>query len=195
MHPRTVRAYIERGDLVARSEGEGIQKTYLVSIDSVYALRDSRGPSAKNRRTSAAEGREKSARNARSPGARGSTIGVPAEDLADVIRDLAAETARMSAEAAEFKTRLELTAQAESTLREALERERERADRLEAELRESWRPHQEPPRDEPRGPETVFGTSEGTDIPTGQGDRETDVQRHPEQQRRSSWWRRFFGFE
>ena len=31
--PRTVRAYIGRGDLVARSEGKGIQKTYLVSID------------------------------------------------------------------------------------------------------------------------------------------------------------------
>jgi len=32
-------------------------------------------------------------------------------------------------------------------------------------------------------------TSEGTDTPTGQVDRETGVQR------RSSWWRRFFGFE
>jgi phage shock protein A len=37
--------------------------------------------------------------------------------------------------------------------------------------------------------ETVSETSEGTDTPTGQGDRETGVQR------RSSWWRRFFGFE
>jgi hypothetical protein len=53
--PRTVRAYIERGDLVARSEGKGIQKTYLVSIDSVYALRDRRGPSVKKTRVSAAD--------------------------------------------------------------------------------------------------------------------------------------------
>jgi hypothetical protein len=45
--PRTVRAYIERGDLVAKSEGKGIQKTYLVSIDSVYTLRDRRGSSGR----------------------------------------------------------------------------------------------------------------------------------------------------
>ncbi len=45
------------------------------------------------------------------------------------------------------------------------------------------------PRDEPRGPETDAETSEGVDAPTGQVDRETGVQR------RSSWWRRFFGFE
>lgn len=132
--PRTVRAYIERGDLVARSEGEGIKKTFLVSIDSVYALRDRRGTSAKPRRASAADIREKSARTASLPEGRGSTTGVPAEALADIIRDLAAETARLSAEAAEFRIRLELTAQSESTLRETLERERVRADRLEAEL-------------------------------------------------------------
>ncbi len=185
--PRTVRAYIERGDLVARSEGEGIQKTYLVSIDSVYALRDSRGPSAKKRRMSAAEGREKSARNASSPGARGSTIGVPAEDLADVIRDLAAETARMSAEAAEFKTRLELTAQAESTLRETLERERERADRLEAELA-SLREKRKPPLEPRDALETTYEEAGGAAIPP---ERETPSS-PPE---RVSWWRRFFGFE
>ncbi len=192
--PRTVRSYIERGDLVARSEGEGIQKTYLVSIDSVYALRDSRSPSAKKRRMSAAEGREISARDASSPGARGSSVGVPAEDLADIIRDLAADTARMSAEAAEFRTRLELTTQTESTLRETLERERERADRLEAELaslREARKPVPAP-RDTP---ETVSESMQGTtNIPTDRGDRETAASPPPEP-RRASWWRRFFGFE
>ena len=29
---RTIRMYIERGDLEAKSEGEGIEKIYLVSI-------------------------------------------------------------------------------------------------------------------------------------------------------------------
>jgi len=44
------------------------------------------------------------------------------------------------------------------------------------------------PRDAPRVPETVAEETEGTDVPTGQVDRETGVQRR-------SWWRRFFGFE
>src|SRR5215208_3198146 len=43
------------------------------------------------------------------------------------------------------EARLDMTAQAESTLREALERERERADRLEAELQEARSSRPEPP--------------------------------------------------
>ena len=50
-------------------------------------------------------------------------------------------------------------------------------------------PELEPPRDEPHAPETVSETAEGTDTPPDRGDRETGVQR------RSSWWRRFFGFD
>src|SRR5215204_6564982 len=37
--PRTVRKYIQQGKLEAKVEGEGVEKAYLVSIDSVYALR------------------------------------------------------------------------------------------------------------------------------------------------------------
>jgi chromosome segregation ATPase len=91
----------------------------------------------------------------------------------------------MSAEAAEFKTRLELTAQAESTLRETLERERERADRLEAELaslREVRNPLLEPLADPKR-------VAEGTN----KGDAPSEPQ-EPVQRRERSWWRRFFGF-
>jgi hypothetical protein len=50
-------------------------------------------------------------------------------------------------------------------------------------------PELAPPRDEPHGPETVAEEPEGTDASTDQVDRETGVQR------RSSWWRRFFGFD
>jgi hypothetical protein len=50
-------------------------------------------------------------------------------------------------------------------------------------------PELAPPRDEPHGPETDAETYEGVDAPTDRGERETGVQR------RSSWWRRFFGFE
>jgi hypothetical protein len=47
--PRTVRTYIRRGDLAAKVEGEGVEKTYLVSVDSVYSLRDRRGSPRKTR--------------------------------------------------------------------------------------------------------------------------------------------------
>src|SRR5919112_2105250 len=40
--PRTVRWHIEHGNLEAKPEGEGVRRTWLVSIDSVQAFRDSR---------------------------------------------------------------------------------------------------------------------------------------------------------
>ena len=49
-------------------------------------------------------------------------------------------------------------------------------------------PELAPPRDEPHGPETVSGTTEGTETLTDRVQAETGVQRR-------SWWRRFFGFE
>ena len=184
VNPRTVRAYIERGELEAKSEGEGIQKTYLVSINSVYALRERRGATAGNTRKSGAEVREKSARASDPAGGHGSlpgvAAGVPAEELTGMIRDLTADLMRRTADAAELRTRLELTAQAESTLREALERERERANRLEVELREARKP---PPaiRD---GSEMATEDTSGSELPSS----------NTEQPRRS-WWRRFFGFD
>jgi hypothetical protein len=58
-------------------------------------------------------------------------LGPPNEatDLLSVVRDLERELGRIEG-------RLQITEVAESTLREQLERERERADRLEAELRD-----------------------------------------------------------
>ncbi len=190
VNPRTVRAYIERGELEAKSEGEGIQKAYLVSIDSVYTLRDRRQASAGNSRRSVADLRERSA-STTDPAGRsgylpGGAAGVPAEELTGMIRDLTADLMRRTADAAELRTRLELTAQAESTLQaererllEDLSRERERADRLEAELRETRKPSPEP-REVPETP--AEGTGKGDDVP-------------PEQQgpaQRRSWLYRFF---
>lgn len=184
VNPRTVRAYIERGDLEARAEGEGIQKAYLVFIDSVYALRDRRGASAGKPRRPGAEDREKSARTSDPAGRNGSILGgaagVPAEELTGMIRDLTADLMRRTADAAELRTRLELTAQAESTLRESLERERERADRLEAELREARRATPEP-RD---APETASPRS----------DEGTSPENSQEPVERRSWLLRWFGF-
>jgi len=48
------------------------------------------------------------------------------------------------------------------------------------------------PSPEPHGPETVTEEPEGTEAPTGRGERETGVQRRRAER---SWWRRFFGFE
>src|SRR5687768_18352438 len=39
---RSVRNYIVSGDLAARKEAEGINERYIVSVDSLYALRDRR---------------------------------------------------------------------------------------------------------------------------------------------------------
>jgi hypothetical protein len=45
--PRTIRAYIEQGKIEARSQGEGVKKTWTVSIDSIHRLRDTRRKSAR----------------------------------------------------------------------------------------------------------------------------------------------------
>ena len=176
VNPRTVRAYIERGDLEAKVEGEGIRKTYLVSIDSLYALRGRRG----GPRRTHAEIREKSAETS-SAGARGGiSKGIPGDELAAMVRDLTADLLRRTADAAELSTRLELTAQAESTLREALERERERADRLEAELREVRK-------SQPGTPADAETAAEGAD--------RGEVSQEPQgaAQRRSWLYKFFFG--
>src|ERR671918_1801051 len=47
---RSVRNYILNGDLVARKEKEGINERYVVSVDSLYALRDRRKQEGKLKR-------------------------------------------------------------------------------------------------------------------------------------------------
>jgi hypothetical protein len=116
--PRTVRTYIHEGELEGREEQEGINKRLLVSIASLDELRVRRGT----------EGRFRT-QNRRSSG-RGESTGENAGDMAEVIRDLSTRLEQRAAEAADLRARLELTAQAESTLQEQLERERVRADRL-----------------------------------------------------------------
>jgi hypothetical protein len=134
---RTVRNLITTGELAARKEVEGINERYLVSVDSLYALRDlrkSQGKSSgKDRRTSA---RTETAGEAMAEAVRGTAV--------DMLRETLASLETHIAQNAELRARLELTAKAESTLREELERERrqhlddverERAERLEAQQR------------------------------------------------------------
>jgi hypothetical protein len=124
--PRTIRSYIQQGDLVGQLEGKGIEQAWRVSIASLEKLRDKRQSQGKlqrkNRRSSSIE-----------------------EDVMEVIQSLSARLETRVAEAADLRARLELTAKAESTLqaerdrlladvkreREEKGRERERAHLLE----------------------------------------------------------------
>ena len=134
---RSVRNYILSGDLIARKEIEGINERYLVSIDSLYALRDRRKEEGKlpgnSRRTS-------------SPTEHSTefTTEVVRQTAGDMLKETLARLETHIAQNAKLRARLELTERAESTLREELERERrqrvtyverERAERLEAQQR------------------------------------------------------------
>jgi predicted nuclease with TOPRIM domain len=95
-------------------------------VSSLEALRDKRQSEGKlplNRRSTT----------------EGEDVGDVGADLGQWVRELTARLETRAAENAELRTRLELTENADSTLREQLDRERERADRLEGELREARR--------------------------------------------------------
>jgi hypothetical protein len=131
---RSVRNYILNGDLVARKEKEGINERYVVSVDSLYVLRDRR----KNEGKLPGNVRRTSRRPENS--AEGSTELVR-KTAVDMLRETLASLETHIAQNAELRARLELTERAESTLREELERERgqhhadverERSERLQA---------------------------------------------------------------
>jgi hypothetical protein len=134
---RSVRNYILNGDLVARKEKEGINERYVVSVDSLYALRDRRKQGGKLR------GNLRDA-SRRSEGSPEGTAEVVKEIAVDMLRETLASLETHIAQKAELQARLQLTERAESTLREELEREhglhdadveRERSGRLQAQDR------------------------------------------------------------
>jgi hypothetical protein len=134
---RSVRNYILNGDLVARKEKEGISERYVVSVDSLYALRDRRKQEGKLQGTVRRTSRRSDSL------AEGSTELVR-ETAVDMLRETLASLETYIAQNAELRARLELTERAESTLREELERERgqrhadverERSERLQAQER------------------------------------------------------------
>ena len=147
---RTVQTYVRRGELEAVVEGEGVEKTFYVSIDSLDAMRERRrlyGEPSQWRSTPASDASADSSFTAKSADATGEA----APELIDVVQDLQYRLGRAEAQ-------VELTARTESTLREQLAREQARADRLEAELLESRRLQPEP-RD---APENTDETRPGT---------------------------------
>jgi hypothetical protein len=123
--PRTIRRYIDQGKLEAKPQGEGVRREWLVSVDSLHALRASR---------TTEEDVPESERG-----------GEVADSLAEVFREMAARLESRTEEAAELRVRLELTERTQSTLederRQAFEelseerRQRQEAERERDELR------------------------------------------------------------
>ncbi len=173
--PRTVRRYIDRGDLVGRVEEQGITKAWLVSIDSVQALRNRRGVAGHDRVES-------------------DEVAAAADSLADVVDRMSVRLEARTAEAADARARLELTERAESTLREERDRVRqelgaERVRREQAERERDELAARLASLEEAReAPQTAAEDPDGY----GPGPATEGAQEGSEK-RRSSWWRRMFG--
>jgi hypothetical protein len=170
--PRTIRRYIDQGELEAKPQDEGVRREWLVSIDSLHALRASR--------TTEHDVPESD------------RVGDYADSIADVLREMAARLERRAEEAAELRVRLELTEQTQSTLeddrRRVLEelaeerRRREAAERERDELRRDLQAAQRPQ----ESPETV------AEMPMRPEPSEAREETQEAAQPRS-WWRRVFG--
>jgi hypothetical protein len=174
--PRTIRWHIEQGNLEAELQGEGVKCTWLVSIDSLQAYRATRQDAGESPGTDRAH-------------AEGADIAP--DSIGNSIRELADRLVEEAARAAEYRVRLELTEQAQSTLETELATERLRREQAESErdaLAAQLAELETSPESSPEPRESAVGTSEeraGTDAPSEE----------QSQERRSSWWRRFFGFE
>ena len=116
--PRTVRWHIEQGNVEAKPQGEGVQRTWLVSIDSLQAFRH-----ARQLATNLPGSIRKDAED----------VAIGADIAGSPIRELADRLAEEAARAAEYRVRLELTEQAQSTLEEQLATERQRREQAERE--------------------------------------------------------------
>jgi helix-turn-helix protein len=170
--PRTIRRYIEQHKLEAKPQGEGVRREYLVSVDSLHALRATRPQSAN------VPGEDRELQHA--------------DSIADVLRDMSAQLVSRAEEAAELRVRLQLTEQAQSTIEERSRRaeeelaeerrRREEAERRAEDLERRLRDRQEAPRSR----EGAAPTEDPTPAPGG-------AQSASEVPERESWWRRWFG--
>jgi len=161
--PRTIRRLIDRGELRAKAQGEGVERRWLVDVDSLYALRSSR-PETRHTPGSV------SPSSVHGPDV---SAGFP-NSIADVLRELAARVEERTAEAVEMRFRLELSEQTQSTVEEEARRLRQENERLRQEL-EALRETRETP--ETASEETAKSTA-------------PPEKQEPSQRR--SWWRAFF---
>ena len=170
--PRTIRRYIEQDKLKAKPQGEGVRREYLVSVDSLHALRATRPPSAY-----VPEVVRESEHT---------------DSIADVLRDMSASLVARAEEAAELRVRLQLTEQAQSTIEEGRRRaeeglaeERHKREAAERE-REDLRRELEALREARESPESPAPTQDPTPAP----EVPHEGAQTPE---RRSWWRKVFG--
>ena len=170
--PRTIRRYIDQGKLQAKPQGEGVRREWLVSVDSLHALRASR----------TTEGDVPDV----SPGVE------PVDSIADVVREMSARLESRAEEAAELRVRLELTERAQSTLEDErrqavqeLEQERRRREEAEQE-REDLRRELQALREARESSQTADEESQSGEPRSATGETQEGVQRRP-------WWRRMFG--
>jgi hypothetical protein len=170
---RSVQGYVRQGILEARDEGEGVNKRFLVSIDSLNALsaRRKREAGARTNFAEPSTGLEERAKLA--------------ANTDEGLRHLIARLEARTEEATELRIRLELTERAQSTLEDDLAEERRLREEAERE-REDLRRKLEALREPPQGAETLEEAPERAPQPqSAAGEAQEAVQR--------PWWRRVFG--
>ena len=169
---RSVQGYVRRGLLEAQEQGQGVNKTFLVSIDSLNALHDRRRHEA----SEAAKFAEASAK--------ASETANQHTDTGEALRHAIERVEARTAEATELRIRLELTEQAQSTLQEELIEERRRREEAERE-RDDLRRELFPPGEARESPEMVEEEPERAEPrPDASGAQEPAWRR---------WRRRWFG--
>jgi hypothetical protein len=167
--PRTVRWHIQHDNLEAKPEGEGVRRSWLVSIDSVQAFRDSRQ------------------RQGQSPGSDRVEPGdtdIAADSSGNAIRELADRLVEEAARASEFRVRLEIAETAESTLREELAEERRRREEAERD-HEDLRRELDALREAREAPQTVEEAPDRAEPRPATGEAQEGARR--------AWWRRIIG--
>jgi hypothetical protein len=170
---RSVQGYVRRGLLEAQEQGQGVNKTFLVSIDSLNALHDRRRHEA----SEAAKFAEASA---------GATETANQHtDTGEALRHAIERVEARTAEATELRIRLELTEQAQSTLQEELAEERRRREEAERE-REDLRQELAAVRESRESPQVVEEEQERAGPRPDASAAQEGVERRP-------WWRRVFG--
>jgi len=163
---RSVQGYVRRGLLEAEEEGEGVNKRFSVSIDSLNALRE--------QRTGEAVAADGFAGDSPKWGEAANIAANAGEGLRHVVDRLEARTA----EATELRVRLEITEKAESTLRDELDEERRRREAAEREREDLRR--------------ELRALTEAREPPVSAGPTETPGEAHEATESRS-WWRRVLG--
>jgi hypothetical protein len=179
--PRTIRRYIDQGRLEAKPQGEGVRREWLVSVDSLHALRVSRTSEEQSPRAD-----------------RASDADIPPDSIADVLGEMAARLEQRAEEAAELRVRLEITSQAQSTLDEERRRALDELGEVRRRLDETERERNELRQELEALKETAQESSESPESPVPNpipADRGESAQEGAEEPRRRSWWREFFGFE